>query len=276
MMEPWFETFGVVLVALSGVVLGWALSRIRDYSWMLGCILSCLLLGALVVARCTHSIAFVPPFCWLAAGRAKFVVLALAVTIGLTAPLSRLPRRFEKCTVCALMGVVVAWFCVLPFLAPALVKDRLSNLRTRLDSNGICYQSTGYTCAPAAAVTALRKLGLPAQEGEIAILSHTSPVAGTLPGCLEAALATRYAGEGLRCRYRHFDSIGQLKDAGVTLAVVKDKFLSDHCVAVLQVSDQIVTIADPVIGRMLMSHEQFERIWRFTGIVLKRNSTQSI
>jgi hypothetical protein len=275
-MVPWVETFGVVLVAMSGVVLGWALSKLRSHSWMLGCLLSCLLLGALVVARCAHSIAFVPPFCWLAAGRAKFVVLSLAVTIGLTTPLSRLPKRFEKCTVCILMGIIVAWFCVLPFLAPALIKDRLSNLQTHVDTSGICYQSTGYTCAPAAAVTALRKLGLSATEGEIAILSHTSPVAGTLPGCLETALQSRYADDGLRCRYRYFNSIGQLKDAGITLAVVRDKFMSDHCVAVLEVSDRVVTIADPVVGRMLMSYEQFEQIWRFTGIVLRRNSTRRI
>jgi predicted double-glycine peptidase len=50
----------------------------------------------------------------------------------------------------------------LPFLVPALIKERLSNLTTRLDSNGICYQSTDYTCGPAAAVTALRRLGLQA------------------------------------------------------------------------------------------------------------------
>ncbi|MHC4476224.1 MAG: cysteine peptidase family C39 domain-containing protein [Planctomycetota bacterium] len=275
MVDPWLETLGVVLVAVTGAVLGRAFSRFRSPFWALGFFLSCLLFASLVLARCNNSIAFLPPFCWLAAGRVKFIILALAVTIGLTTPLSRLPRKFEQYIVCVLMSIVVAWFCVLPFLVPALLKDRLSNLRTRLDSSGICYQSTAYTCAPAAAVTALRKLGLPAQEGELAVLSHTSPVAGTLPGCLETALQNRYASEGLRCQYRYFDSIGQLRDSGVTLAVVRDRFLSDHCVAVLEVSDRMVTIADPVVGRMLMSHEQFERIWRFTGIVLKR-PTQSI
>ena len=40
-------------------------------------------------------------------------------------------------------------------------------------------QSNGYNCGPAAAVTALRRLGLPAEEGELAILAHTSSAAGT-------------------------------------------------------------------------------------------------
>jgi ABC-type bacteriocin/lantibiotic exporter with double-glycine peptidase domain len=174
------------------------------------------------------------------------------------------------------MMIVVAWFSVMPFLVPALIRDHLSNLKTKLDLNGVCFQTTDYTCAPAAAVTVLRRLGLPAQEGEIAILSHTSPVAGTLPACLQAALQNRYGSEGLICRYRYFDSIDQLRQAGPTLAVVKDAFLSDHCVAVLGVLDKMVLIADPAAGRQFVSCEEFEKIWRFTGIVLRRDTTQSI
>lgn len=214
-------------------------------------------------------------FVWITAGRVKFVIFSLAVTMGLTTPLSRLPYKFEKVAIYILMAVVVVWFSVLPFLVPALIQNHLANLTTLLDSNGICFQTTGYTCAPAAAVTALRKLGLTAQEGEIAILAHTSPVAGTLPGCLQTALQNRYGDEGLRCQYRHFDSIAQLKDAGLTLAVVKSAFLTDHCIAVLEVSDRMITVADPALGKKSLSYKQFEEIWRFSGIVLKRDSTQS-
>ena len=273
-MNPWLETIGVVLVALLGVFLGRFFSRFRKVYWIVGYFLSLLLIVFLIITRCFNSLAFVPPFVWITAGRVKFVIFSLAVTMGLTTPLSRLPYKFEKVAVCILMVMVVVWFSVLPFLAPALIEGRLANLTTRVDSNGICYQSTGYTCAPAAAVTALRKLGLPAYEGEIAILSHTSPVAGTLPGCLRAALQNHYGAEGLRCQYRRFDSVAQLKDAGITLAVVKDEFLSDHCVAVLEVSDKMITVADPVVGKRSLSHKQFEKIWRFSGIVLKRDSTQ--
>jgi predicted double-glycine peptidase len=171
------------------------------------------------------------------------------------------------------MVVVVGWFSVTPFLVPALIKDNLSNLTTTVNSNGICFQSTDYTCGPAAAVTALRQLGLSANEGEIAVLSYSSPVSGTLPTCLSTALQRRYGTEGLKCKYRYFDSINQLKDAGITLAVVKDGLINNHCVTILGVTDYIITIADPVVGRRLMSYEQFEKVWRFSGIVLKRDST---
>ena len=275
-MNPWLETVGVVLVALLGVFLGVVFSRFRKPYWMLGYFLSLLLIAMLVATRCAGSLAFVPPFFWITAGRVKFVILSLAATMGLITPLSRLPRKCEKLIICILMTVVVVWFSVLPFLVPALIRGHLVNLTTRVDSNGICFQSTDYTCGPAAAVTALRKLGLSAHEGELAVLSHTSPVAGTLPWCLYTALQERYGAEGLRCQYRRFDSVGQLKHAGVTLVVVRDTLLSDHCVAVLEVSDRRVTVADPVLGKKSLSYKQFEKIWRFTGIALNRDSMQSI
>jgi len=174
------------------------------------------------------------------------------------------------------MVVIVVHFSVSNFIATALLKYDLSNLQTTIDSDGICFQSRDYTCGPAAAVTALRKLGFHAQEGEIAVLARTSPIIGTLPRCLYAALQNRYGHKGLKCQYRHFDSITQLKGQGITLAVVKDAFLSDHCVAVMEVSDRMVTIADPVFGKLNMSYKQFEKIWRFSGIVLNQDPSQSI
>jgi len=275
-MNPWLETVAVSIVAVLGIILGRVLSSFRKPCWVWGYFLSLLLIAILVATRFVNSLCFIPPFCWLTAGRIRFVVLSLAVTIGLTTPLSRLPRRFEKVAVCILMAVVVVWFSVLPFLVPALIRDELAGLKTLIDSDGICFQTKDYTCAPAAAVTGLRKLGFVADEGRIAVLSHTSPITGTLPYCLFTALQNRYGPDGLRCRYRCFDSIAQLKNAGITLAIVRDTFLSDHCVAVLEVSDRTICIADPVTGRELMTHKQFERIWRFSGITLKRDPTERI
>lgn len=275
-MNPWLETTGVILVALLGALLGKLFSSLRKPYWLWGYFLPFMLIAMLLVARLNNALAFIRPFSWITMGRTRFVILALSVTMGLSTPLSRLPRKFEKVIICILIGVVVAWFSVSPFLVPALIKERLLNIKTKLDSEGNCFQSTGYTCGPAAAVTALGRLGLSADEGEIAVLSYSSPVAGTLPTCLSSALRELYSTDGLKCQYRHFNSINQLRNAGITLAVIKVGFLSHHCVTVLEVSDRIITIADPVVGRKLMTHEQFEKIWRFAGIVLNRDSTQNI
>ncbi len=271
MMIACLVTVCFVIVALFCIFLGSMFSSFRSGRWTLGYFIPLGLIAMLVTVRFSGAVSFVPLLCWLVAGRMKFVILCLAVTMGLTTPLSRLPRRCEKFIICILMVVVVVCFSVLPFLTPALIKSELLNIRTMVNPNGICFQSKDYTCGPAAAVTALRTLGLPAHEGEIAVLSHTNPVTGTLPWCLYRALQNRYGADGLECQYRSFDSIAQLKNAGITLAVVKNVFLLDHCVAVLEVSDWMVTIADPVTGEKLMSHEQFEKIWRFSGIVLKRD-----
>jgi predicted double-glycine peptidase len=275
-MNPWLETLGVVLIAVFGVVAGRIFSRFRKPYWVLGYILPSVLIAMLAMLRFKSNLYFVSPFSWIAAGRVRYVVLSLAVSMGLTVPLSRLPYKFEKLIVCVLMAGFVSWFSVLPFLMPALIKERLSNLQTKFDKNGICRQTTDYTCGPAAAVTALGKLGLRANEGELAVLSYSSPVTGTLPECLSSALQDRYSAEGLSCRYRRFDSIAQLKNAGITLALVREAFLMDHCLAVLEVTDEAVTVADPVTGTRLMPYEQFEKIWRFSGIVLQRNPLRSI
>ena len=263
-------------MVVCGILLGRMFSSLRKPYWAFGYFVPLVFFAILLTTRCVNSLVFVPPFSLITMGRVKFVILALAVTMGLTTPLSRLPHKCEKVVVYILMTGVVIYFSVLPFLIPALIKNHLLNLRTRVNSSGICFQTKDYTCGPAAAVTALRKLGFQAHEGEIAVLSHTSPILGTLPGCLSAALQSRYGTDGLKSRYRHFDSLAELRDAGITLAVVRDAFLLDHCVAVLEVSEQMVSVADPIVGRKLMSHKQFEKIWRFSGIVLKRDSTKSI
>lgn len=275
-MSAWFETLIVFLIAVSGIFFGIIFSRFRSPHWLWGYFISVVLIAILIVSRFSSFFAFEKPFCWLVAGRVRFVLFAVAVTMGLTSPLSRLPRKGQRVLTCVLMLFFVIWFSLLPFLMPALMKGRLLGLSTRMDLDGVCLQSTSYTCAPAAAVTALERLGFSASEGQLAVLSHTSPIAGTLPFCLSDALRSRYGPEGLECEYRHFDSIDELKKAGLTLAVVSDSFLFDHCVAVLEVSEKRVCFADPAFGKVLMSREQFQKIWRFSGITLKRNVASSM
>ncbi len=270
-MNPFIETIGVFAIALLGIFLGRAFSRRQNSSWILGYIIALILIAVLVAGRFLNAMVFLQPFSWILAGRIRFIVLALAVTVGLTTPLSRLPHKFEKVLVCVLIAVVVTWFSILPFLFPALIKNSLLSAKTLISSEGICFQSRDYTCGPAAAVTALGKLGINATEADIAVRAHTSPVVGTLPLCLAESLEDLYASVGLKCHYQSFDSLSQLKEAGLTLAIVKNSFFSDHCVTILDVSDDSVTFADPVWGRKTISNKEFEKIWRFAAIVLKRD-----
>jgi hypothetical protein len=159
---------------------------------------------------------------------------------------------------------------VLPFAAPAFNRSYLAALKTRVDGDGVCRQSNDYTCAPAAAVTVLRKLGLPAEEGEIAILSHTSSLTGTEPEVLAKALQKRYGCDGLVAQYRAFRSVDELKDAGLTVAVMKFNALQDHCVAIMSVETNRVLIGDPLSGLNSSSFEEFADKWLFVGVVMRR------
>jgi hypothetical protein len=224
------ETAGVVLIALLGACVGRLFSRFHKPYWVLGYLIPALLIAMLALVRFNPALCFVRPFVWIAAGRIRFVTLSLGVSMGLTVPLSRLPYKWEKLAVCVLMAGFVTWFSVLPFLVPALIRGRLWNLQTRFDANGVCRQRTFYTCGPAAAVTALGRLGLSAKEGEIAVLSYSSPITGTLPACLSSALQYRYGADGLRCQYRRFESVDQLRRAGITLAILRDRPGTRSCV----------------------------------------------
>jgi len=44
----------------------------------------------------------------------------------------------------------------------------------------------------------------------------------------------------------------------------------DHYVTVLEVSDDGVTVGDPLLGLTKLSRAEFEDKWRFVGVVLKR------
>jgi len=243
-MNPWLETFCVIFVAVGGVWLGRKASRLPGRLWAYSLALPICLLGLLTAAASASLLNSVGPLLFITAGRTKYVILSFAITFGLTAPLSRLPCKAERITVVVLMLLFVAGFSVLPFLVPAIISEDLAAIATRLDANGICHQSTSYTCGPAAAVTALRRLGFPAQEGEIAVLARTNPVSGTLLWTLYSALKRRYADQGLQ-------------------------------VAVLGVSDTLVTIADPTTGIEVLSHGQFERKWHRRGIVISKKAPAS-
>jgi hypothetical protein len=217
---------------------------------------------------------FTFPCCYLLGGRVAFASLAFIASSILTTPLLKLTRPHER----VLLMLVASWFvgqvAVWPFLAPAFNRSQLAALQTTLDKDGVCRQSTDYTCGPAAAVTLLRRLGLPAEEGELSVLARTTRVLGTPPSTLQRTLADRYRADGLRCDYRPFDSIEALRCAGPTLAVIKFGLLTDHYVAVLDVTERTVVVGDPLEGKQTLAFSEFESKWRRVGIVLARPDRQ--
>ena len=269
--NPWLESAAVTLLAVAGVLLGRWFSRLPQPYWTLGYFIPLALVFIYGAAMRHPALAFVSPVSWMMMGRNKFAVIGFIATMVLTTPLSRLRLKRVRILVSVLMALMVVHMSVWPFLAPAFNRQYLAGLPTRMDANGICRQSNDYNCGPAAAVTGLRRLGFPAVEGEIAILAHTSSATGTPPDILAHALEQRYGNEGLVSEYRVFHSLAELKsDEEVTLAVIKYSFWLDHYVTVLEVKDDEVVVGDPFLGLCRFSHEEFQRKWRFVGVVLQR------
>jgi|SRR5882724_10878832 len=269
-MNLWLAAVVALLCALAGVALGWGFSRLRSPYWTIGYLIPVIVVFAYALAFHFPSLLFLPPFSWLMMGIKKFATLGFVATLILTTPLSRVSQARNRIMIAVLMAVIVFCMCIWPFLAPMVDRGQLTHLQTSVDKDGICLQSTAYTCGPAAAVTALRKLRLPAEEGQIAILSCTSDLQGTPVDMLAESLQNEYGMQGLTVKCRVFKSISELKQAGLTLAVVKYGLLEDHWVTVLEVTQSEVIVGDPLAGLTRLSYDEFRKRWRFIGIVLQR------
>jgi hypothetical protein len=270
-LQPWLETIGVIFLLGGGIALGYLFSRLGKPWWLISYAVALALILAVGLTRYYHFLVFVPPFSWAVAGRTEFVLLAVAVTMGLTAPLSRLPRRRQRIIVFAFMILISLYYSVMPFFYPILVHKQLARQGTMMIPGGLCLQGTSYTCGPAAAVTALRQLGIRAHEGEIAVLAHSNPVAGTPEDLLCLALQKRFGPEGLTFQYRLFESVDQLAAAGLTVLPVKYSLMVDHYITVLEVTAKDVIVADPLVGKRTLTRGHFQSLWRYSGIVIWRN-----
>jgi len=269
-MQPLFETLAVTILAFLGLFIGLWIGQVRKRWWAIGYAFPLVSTVAVGLARLVSRLRFLIPFSWISAGRNEFVVLTFVVPMALGTLIWRLPKKSEKILAGLLLVVASVFFFIYPFLVPVLIRGKLDQLDTSMTFSGVCLQSTSYTCGPAAAVTALARLGIKAEEGELAVLARTTPQMGTPDDMLAVAIEQRYGTRGVRCTYRHFDSIEQLKGICPTIAVVKFAFLVDHYITVLEVDDDKVVVGDPINGKEELTHDQFRDKWRSTGIVVAR------
>ena len=268
-MAAWLALLEVSALILLAFVLGLAASR-RPVLHIVTAAASCAVIATVTAARRYPAFAFYAPLSWILDGKTEFFLLGASISAGFAALVPRLPRKRERVLVSAAAGLGVFHFAIVPFFLPILLRGYFENLETKLDPDGVCLQSNGYTCGPAAAVTALRKLGIKAEEGEIAIAARTTPLSGTDTRALCAALKEKWGPKGLECELRPFDSTEDLRGLYPTIVVFKLSFLLDHFVVVLDMKDDRILIADPLTGLRTLSRQEFTDRWRRLGIVLTK------
>lgn len=134
--------------------------------------------------------------------------------------------------------------------------------------DGVCMQSTSFTCGAASAATVLRAHGVPdAVEHECAYYSHTLPFRGVTD--LGAARALRQKAPGRKVEIRP-TKISELKDRPLPcMAPIKYSFWFDHMVVVLAVDEKGIWIGDPLKGRVQMTEAELEKRWLGRTITLE-------
>jgi hypothetical protein len=267
-VNPWIETILAACLASLALYLGRRLSMRSRRTAICTCGFAILLVVFLLTGRFCLAMTDCPPLFALVVGRSKFLILALVIPLGLTAPLPHLPRKTERLLTSAIMAVLVFIFGLFPFFGPAAFARTLYDLPNTIDPCGVCLQNTPYTCGPAAAVTALNKLGIHATEGMLAVQARTCPFMGTTTFDLCRAINGAAAKSGLKAVFCRLNSLDQLpKNSGVLL-LLKEGFMLTHCVALLDISDQTVTFADPAEGMICLPKKIFTSLWTGQAIII--------
>jgi predicted double-glycine peptidase len=261
----------ILFLAVASYIAGLYISRLKKPWWALGYIVPVLLTALVAIARWFPTLEMKFPFRLLMYDRREYIVMAAATALLLAVPVARLTRKTTAVLATVFASLFVLHFSLLPFILPVFNRAELIGIKTTFDQYGTCMQNTGYTCGPAAAVSALRSLDVSADEGELAVFAHSTSSAGTPPELLCRAVSTLYNKQGVQCKFEAFAALREIRGRLPFIAVIKFGLLVDHYVTVLRVTDDYVTVADPARGLRIMSIPDFESEWRNSGIVLSRN-----
>lgn len=258
----------IILLACIAYCTGFFIARLKSPWWMLGYIIPIIPTSIIAVGRWIPTLEMTPLFQLLMNGRREYIIMALSTALLLAVPTAKLKRKLSAILSTSFAALFVIHFSVLPFLLPVFNRNTLMNIKTSFDQFGACIQSTGYTCGPAAAVTALREFDIPAQEGELAIFAHSTSSAGTPPELLCRTINRLYESRGIQASFKSFSSVSEIQKQLPVIAILRFGFLVDHFATVLRVTDEYITVADPAKGMRMMSISNFEAEWRGTGITL--------
>ena len=156
--------------------------------------------------------------------------------------------------------------------------------KNQWDSNGICRQSSRFTCTPASAATLLRYHGIPAEESEMAELCLTRD--GTTWQGLYRGLTLKTEGHPFRVKVIEceWDDLKKYRQQPLILSVGLDPsepFPDDyterrwgwepgirHSVILFEQGDGGVLIADPTVGLQKWTSGDLQTLFRGRAVAL--------
>ncbi|MFB2917089.1 MULTISPECIES: cysteine peptidase family C39 domain-containing protein [Aerosakkonema] len=150
------------------------------------------------------------------------------------------------------------------FLAPIY-----GSLQDNLQPNGVFKQTSTSSCAPAALATLLRRWGLDTTESSVARLAGTSRMGTSMPQLILAAQALGMDGIELGPTWEQMQQINRPGVLAVWLFSGVRKL--PHAVALLALSSDSATIADPARGKIFkLDRTLFAKVWRHQYVPIFR------
>lgn len=258
-----------LVLGLLGGILGHWLGKRPGKSWIIGTLAAFGIMALSIPGFYSRELWFTPPFSWFILGTRKWLWLSTAFPLALCILATRASTVNLGWLLRVLSGAAVFRVGLLPAMAPLMAQESMRALKTTIGRDGVCIQSTGFTCGPAAAVTALRALGIHATESELALHFGTSSITGTPDDVAAIGLRNLYADQGLIVEHRFMRSVEEFREWPAALAVIEYSTFQDHFVAILGVTDTMVTVGDPLMGRIQMPIAEFKEKWRQVGVLLR-------
>ncbi len=182
----------------------------------------------------------------------------------LTTLISKLPHSRQRKSITCFMIAITAYYALFPCAAPLLARSSLAATPTTIDKDGICLQTHPYTCGPAAAVTCLRILNIPATEGDLAIRAYTAPCVGTDGRSLANAINQLCEPAHLHCNYQWFNSPDTLP-ARPPSPPSSPRAYGGHYIMILEVTPDFITVGYHLTGRDKLTRAEFLSEW--TGAI---------
>lgn len=139
-------------------------------------------------------------------------------------------------------------------------------IHSEIMSDGICFQSTSYTCGAASLVAFLQTYDVEATEIEMAKLSRTRPNMGASTLGIYYALQHKLENTWLDPKIKNisFEELKQLNKPSII--TTKLTFLVDHVIVVLGYENGKFNVIDSLSGKYSISERELQEKWR--GVVI--------
>lgn len=138
-----------------------------------------------------------------------------------------------------------------------------SDFEGSVGPDGVCLQSSDYTCGAAAAATLLATYGVEADEAEMAERCWTNSMTGTDEFCVARGLRQKLEGSGREVRLISADwEALQARGQRPAMATIRYSTFVDHWVVIFGTEGETVLVGDPLVGRRRIGKKKFLQLWR--------------